>query len=227
MSNSTIQAVLFDLDGTLADTAADLALALNTTLNNHHRPALPVNTIKPVISLGSNAMLKLAFDLDENHAEFEHIKQEFLHTYAKHIAQHTKLFPGMDKVLSELEQSGIAWGVVTNKSSRLTEPLMRTLQLLERAACIVSGDTVGRSKPHPDPMYHACKLLHCAPREAIYIGDAKRDIEAGNAAGMHTITALYGYINGEEEPENWGANATIKSPIEITDRVRELGERPF
>ena len=225
MADADIEAVLFDLDGTLADTAPDLARALNLTLIEHARPVLPIDLIRPAVSLGSEAMVQLAFNVDKDHDDFEAVRQQFLDRYSKSIAQHTRLFPDMDKVLSALEQAGIVWGVVTNKFSWLSQPLMDSLRLLKRAACVVSGDTVARCKPHPDPMYHACKLIGCDPGNTVYIGDAKHDIDAGNAAGMHTMIALYGYIAGEDAPEHWGAGCMVKSSLEILERVRALGGR--
>ena len=217
-----IEAVLFDLDGTLADTALDLANSLNAIRAEHGMPGLPLDIIRPSVSLGGNAMIKLAFNLEEGDADFIQIRDEFLNHYAANVANETRLFDGIDKVLQTLESEGKPWGIVTNKSSWLTEPLMTALSIDDRAGCIVCGDTLEHRKPHPAPILHACKLIQSLPASTLYIGDAQRDIEAGQRAGTKTLVALYGYIDVNDDPGNWNADGMVDSPLEINTKLREL-----
>lgn len=216
-----IRAVLFDLDGTLADTAADLAHALNAIRVKYARPALPLARIRPFVSLGAAAMLKLAFDVAEGDPGYPGLRAEFLDYYAANIARETRLFEGMEAVLSDIEAEA-KWGIVTNKPAWLTGPLLRELKLDKRAACVVSGDTLAERKPHPAPVLHACRLAGAAPAETVYIGDAERDIQAGRGAGARTLVAAYGYLADEAAPENWQADGIVASPPEIGARLREL-----
>ena len=208
-----IKTVLFDLDGTLADTAPDLANALNFVLEKHHFDPLPYEKIRPVVSHGGMALVTLGFG--QTHPEFDTFYKELLAHYQENIAKETTLFPGMDELLNTLEQRNINWGVVTNKPGWLTEPLMQALGLTSRAITIVSGDTLEERKPHPAPLLHACKQAGSKAEECIYVGDAERDIEAGNCAGMHSLVALFGYISESDNPENWGADGSISSPQAI------------
>jgi N-acetyl-D-muramate 6-phosphate phosphatase len=216
-----IKHILFDLDGTLADTANDLANALNAIRLNHDLPELPKDLIRPTVSLGGNAMIKLAFDLEEGNTRFETIRDEFLNHYRANIAQETRLFDGMEEVLQSLESENKPWGIVTNKPSWLTDPLLKAMSLDKRAACVVSGDTLEYRKPHPAPILHACKLMQSKPATTIYIGDAQRDIEAGRRAGTKTLTALYGYID-DNDPAAWCADGMVSSPHEIINILSEL-----
>ncbi len=217
-----IDNVLFDLDGTLADTALDLANALNAIRLTHNLPELPLEIIRPSVSLGGNAMIKLAFDLEEGDPGFDDIRNQFLNHYLENIAQETQLFDGMEEVLLSLEKDNKTWGIVTNKSSWLTDPLLEALSLDKRAACVVSGDTIEYRKPHPAPILHACKLIQSKPASTIYIGDAQRDIEAGRRAGTKTLIALYGYIDKDEDPASWCADGMVSSPHEINNKLSEL-----
>lgn len=216
---NTVRHVLFDLDGTLVDTAPDLAWALNRTLVQRGRAPLPFKKIRPSVSLGGVALVKLGFELDETDPEFTPVRNEFLAIYRDNLATHSRLFPGMEQVLDRLEQAGIAWGIVTNKPAWLTDPLTQALQLDTRTPCIVSGDTLAQRKPHPAPLLHACQLLQCAPRETLYVGDARRDVEAGESAGMATLVASYGYIDANEDPASWGADGCIDSPEDVLSWV--------
>ena len=218
--NNNVNCVLFDLDGTLVDTAPDLAYALNRTLINHGRQALPFETIRPSVSLGGVAMVKLGFNLDETDPGFTPLRNEFLAIYRDNLSRHSRLFPGMEQVLVRLEEMNVSWGIVTNKPGWLTNPLMQALQLDTRTACIVSGDTLEQRKPHPAPLLHACELLQSAPEETVYVGDARRDIEAGASAGMATLVAAYGYIEVSENPADWGADGLVDSPEEILSWAR-------
>ncbi|HHH43273.1 MAG TPA: phosphoglycolate phosphatase [Gammaproteobacteria bacterium] len=210
-----IQTVLFDLDGTLLDTAPDLANALNAVLEQNGQPALPFERIRPVVSHGGRALIELGFGLEPSHPDFEPLRIQLLDHYLAHIADQTRLFPGMDEVLDHIEQSGRKWGVVTNKPGWLTNPLLDALDLRRRAAGIVSGDTLEERKPHPAPLLHACELVGTPPGDCLYVGDAERDIEAGHQAGMATLVALFGYLMEQDRPETWGATALIHSPQEL------------
>lgn len=224
MTNPT-STVLFDLDGTLLDTAPDLAAALNATLQLNGRDALPFEHIRPVVSHGGRALIERGFGIDPQHPDFEPLRKQLLDLYQANLAVHTTLFPGMAQVLDELEQRDIRWGVVTNKPGWLTDPLMEALQLTPRAACVVSGDTLPERKPHPAPLLHACKLAGCQPQQAIYVGDAERDIEAGRNAGMRTLAALFGYLMEHDSPESWGADALIQQPADILEYIDTSDQR--
>jgi len=217
-----IDNVLFDLDGTLADTAPDLANALNAIRQKHNLEKLPLEVISPTVSLGGNAMIKLAFDLEEGESGFDEIREQFLNYYLEHIAEETRLYDGMETLLSSLEDNNKTWGIVTNKSGWLTIPLLEALSLDKRTACVVCGDTLEQRKPHPAPILHACELIQAEPAATIYIGDAQRDIEAGNRAGTKTMVALYGYIEKNEAPESWNADAMVSSVDEINDVISKL-----
>lgn len=217
-----IEHILFDLDGTLADTANDLANALNAIRLKHGLATLSREVIRPTVSLGGNAMIKLAFDLEEGDSGFDLIRKEFLDYYRANIAHETRLFEGMEELLRSLESENKPWGIVTNKPSWLTDPLIKAMSLDERAACVISGDTLEQKKPHPAPILHACSLMRSVPATTIYIGDAQRDIEAGRRAGTKTLIALYGYIDDDEDPDQWCADGMITSPHEIYDKLNEF-----
>lgn len=208
-------AILFDLDGTLVDTAPDLAFALNTLLEQEGYSALPYNEIRPVASHGSAGLLGLGFGISSKDKNYSPLQTRFLQLYQDNIARETALFEGMEDVLTALEKANIVWGVVTNKPAFLTEPLLEKLNLSHRAACIVSADTTPFTKPHPAPMLHACKIIKYQPEECLYIGDAQRDIEAGKNAKMQTVTALYGYLSDNDQPDNWQADSVIHHPHDI------------
>lgn len=207
--------VLFDLDGTLLDTAPDLAAALNALLARHGRPALPYARIRPQVSHGGAALVRLGFGIDPRAAGFEPLRQALLDLYHANVARETRLFDGMEALLGRIERAGMRWGIVTNKPGWLTAPLLRALGLDQRPACVVSGDTLPERKPHPAPLRHAAALMAGTPSRCLYIGDAARDIAAGRAAGMATLAALYGYIPDDEDPERWGATAAVATPAEI------------
>ncbi len=212
-----IRTVLFDLDGTLADTAPDLAYALNTLLSEHGQPPLSYETIRPAASHGAAALIELGFGIPRDTARFAPLRERFLEIYRAHLARETRLFPGMRETLASLAARGLRWGVVTNKPAFLTDPLLEQLGLADEAVCVVSGDTTRNRKPHPEPMLHACRLAGSRPDECLYIGDAERDIEAGRTAGMKTLVALFGYIGDEDRPEAWGADGLIRTPQNILD----------
>jgi 2-phosphoglycolate phosphatase len=216
-------AVLFDLDGTFADTAPDMGRALNRLLADHGRPALTAAAIRPHVSNGARAMIRLGFGLLPGDDGFDALRAAFLDRYASAICLGTRPFPGIPELLARLERYGLPWGIVTNKPGWLTGPLLARMtpehRLCERAACIVSGDTAPRPKPHPDPLLHACAQIGCDPAASWYIGDDPRDIQAGRAAGMRTLTAGWGYLGVGDAPVTWGADGLIDHPLEVVDWV--------
>lgn len=201
--------VLFDLDGTLADTAPDLADALNRLLVEQGRNPLPFDDIRCHVSRGGAALVRLGFGTDTAPGDFETLRARLLELYDRRLCVRTRLFPGMGDVLGTIERAGIRWGVVTNKPARFTEPLMDRLELAHRATCVVSGDTVDQRKPHPKPLLHACGVMDVAPGSCVYVGDDPRDVQAGNSAGMQTLVAGYGYIPPDSDPTTWGADGRI------------------
>lgn len=216
-----IRTVLFDLDGTFADTAPDLAYALNETLLANGRLALPYDTIRPVVSHGARALVELGFQLTETDPLYPQLRQQLLDIYASNITRHTTLFTGVTELLASLTSRHINWGIVTNKPGFLTEPLMRGLGLFDQASCIISGDTLPVRKPDPAPLLHACQLAGSQSFECVYIGDAERDIIAGERAGMHTLIALFGYLGEQDQPDQWGADALVKSPGAILEWIEQ------
>lgn len=215
MGERSVRAVLFDLDGTLADTAPDLAYALNQTLIETGRSPLSLELIREVASNGSAPLIQLGFGDTLDEATFEQQRQRLLTIYRENLTRETTLMEGMEPLLHQLEQNAIHWGVVTNKPARFTNPLMSQLKLDQRAACIISGDTTAHSKPHPAPLLHACKILDLEPETCIYVGDASRDIEAGRRAEMTTIACRFGYLAREDQIESWNADAIIDHPKEV------------
>lgn len=207
--------VLFDLDGTLIDTAPDMAAALNDLLVSEGRGRLPFADIRPHVSHGSTGMLRVGFGDALGADETERLRTAFLERYQANLAGHSRPFPGIDALLDTIDAAGLRWGVVTNKPAWLTEPLLRTLGLDARAAVVVSGDTLERRKPDPAPLLFACSTAGTAPARAVYVGDAERDVAAGRAAGMDTFVALYGYLGDDDRPETWGATAHITAPADL------------
>ncbi|MBC8518958.1 MAG: HAD-IA family hydrolase [Gammaproteobacteria bacterium] len=210
-----IKAVLLDLDGTLADTAPDLAYALNQVLIQNNRKPLPLSDIREVASHGSAPLIYLGFGDQLEEQIFEAHRQQLLNIYSENIARETTLMGGMEDLLLHLDRQNIPWGVVTNKPARFTDPLIEQLGLSQRASCIISGDTTDSSKPHPKPLLHACELLNLSPEQCIYVGDASRDIEAGNRAEMTTIAARFGYLSSDDKITEWCADGIIDHPSEI------------
>jgi len=211
-------AVLFDLDGTFADTAPDLGRAVNAM--RAARGLLPVALAETrrVTSLGARGLLGAGFGIAPGHADYDAMRTEFLQIYENNLCCDTVLFPGMAELIDRLEQRTIAWGIVTNKSERLAKPLLQQLGYDRRAACIIGGDTTAHMKPHPAPLLAAARALNVAPRDCLYVGDDQRDIEAGRAAAMRTVAVRFGYLNGSD-PENWGADAIVSTPAEIENLI--------
>ncbi|MDP3331658.1 MAG: HAD-IA family hydrolase [Methylococcaceae bacterium] len=213
-----LSCVLFDLDGTLVDTAPDLISCLNHALTQHGYADVAPETVKPFISYGAAAMIRAS--VPEHDARLmTDILATMLDHYQDNIAEHTVFFPGMQNTLAAIEERGLKWGVVTNKRERFTNPLMDALKLTHRAACIISGDTTANPKPHPEPMLTACRQAGVNPQQCVYIGDAEHDIIAGISAQMKTLAALYGYIKPGDTPQNWGADALITSPDHLTNWI--------
>lgn len=219
MNSSRLPAscVLFDLDGTLLDTAPDLTNALNAVLTSEGESTLSYDHVRDSVSHGSAALILLAFGNQQNQSDFDRRQATLLSYYEQNICIDTTIFLGMENVLDELEQQGISWGVVTNKPARFTHPLMDAIQLSQRACSIVCGDTLEHAKPDPEPLYFAANQCRALATECIYVGDAQRDIQAANKAGMLSLLASYGYINKNDQAETWEANGIIQSPEEILD----------
>jgi len=231
-SRPTIRAVLFDLDGTLLDTAHDLIASANWALEAEGLPPCPIEESKPYISGGARTILGywLVKQIEQRpaasypHANvidpiheplMERLMDRMLEHYQVNLARHTCFFDGMERVLETLEDAGLPWGIVTNKQSRFTDPLAEALNLTSRTHCIISGDTTAEAKPHPLPLLFASERLGVNPEECVYIGDAARDIEAGKRAGMATLAALYGYIAADENVDAWGADDALETPGEL------------
>ncbi len=221
-----IKAVLFDLDGTFADTAPDLAAALNHTRANRHLPPLPLEVLRPQASHGSRGLLKTGFDIDPGHPDYDILRDIFLDYYAGNICVHTQLFGDTAELIAALEQHGIKWGIVTNKPHRFTVPLMQALGYAERASCLVSGDTCAHAKPHAEPMLKACEIIGVSPAQCLYLGDDLRDMQAANAAGMRGIIANYGYVSADASVENWSAHGSVNRPTELLDFISPQSALP-
>lgn len=214
MSGFKLDCVLFDLDGTLVDTAPDLVACLNKSLAEHGFAAVDYPAVKPFISHGAMAMINHAV-ADASDELKSRMLDYMLDCYQNNIAEHSRFFAGIAETLEIIETLGLKWGVVTNKRQRFTLPLMDALNLSERAACIISGDSTANPKPHPEPMFAACKQADVLPENCVYIGDASHDIAAGKSANMKTLAALYGYLKDGDQPENWGADALIEHPEQL------------
>jgi N-acetyl-D-muramate 6-phosphate phosphatase len=210
-----IKLVLFDLDGTLADTAPDMCLALNRLRRNRGLNALPHHLLRAYVSHGSNALIQAAFNISSEHPDFGPLRKAFLDDYLQNIAVATQVFPGMNALLLDLAAQGLSWGIVTNKPGWLTRPLMQQIAIAVPPRCVVSGGDIPRAKPHPDGILRACELAGIAPAQTLYVGDAERDIEAAHRANMPCLLALFGYIHPDDRPHEWQADGIIEHPAEI------------
>ncbi|HVC02987.1 MAG TPA: phosphoglycolate phosphatase [Steroidobacteraceae bacterium] len=216
-----LQAVLFDLDGTLLDTAPDMHRALNALLREKGRAELPFAVVRPRVSHGAAGVLRVGFAaVDE--AEYRALQRRFLEIYSADLCIDTRLFPGMERALDTIDARGLVAGIVTNKAAWLTDPLVERLGLRERFACVVSGDTVAERKPHPLPLLHAAKLAGVPPAACIYVGDAARDVQAAHAAGMPAVVAKYGYFDADDDVDAWGGDGDIDSPADLVDWLSAL-----
>ncbi|WP_194712885.1 HAD family hydrolase [Noviherbaspirillum soli] len=214
------QAILFDLDGTLADTAPDLAQALNRLRLERGMEPAPYESLRPYASAGARGLIGAGLGLTPEAAEYEALRIAFLNNYEAAIAVHSRLFDGVPELLAQLDSSGIAWGIVTNKAMRFTDPLVPLIGL-GHAACVVSGDTTPHAKPHPAPLLEAAQRLGKAPEHCWYVGDDMRDIQAGRAAGMLTIAAAWGYC-GSDGPTQWNAHAIAQEPLELLRLISHI-----
>ncbi|MBI3149831.1 MAG: HAD-IA family hydrolase [Betaproteobacteria bacterium] len=210
-----MDAVLFDLDGTLADTASDLAAALNHLRRHHGLPALPLAHLRPYASHGARGLLDQGFGVAPADPRFASLREAFLDLYEAALCVETRLFEGADTVLAALESRGLPWGIVTNKVAYLTHPLLDQLGLGKRPGCVVCGDTTPYAKPHPEPLLHAARALGVPAARCVYVGDGERDMEAARDAGMLGLVARYGYIAAHEKPETWPALALLDSVEEV------------
>ncbi|WDZ95205.1 HAD-IIIA family hydrolase [Herbaspirillum sp. WKF16] len=207
------RAILFDLDGTLADTAPDLAAAANFLREERGLPPAPYENLRPVASAGARGLIGAALDIHPGDSRYEELRVRFLDRYEASMTVHSRLFDGVPELLAQLEARGIAWGIVTNKAARFTDKLAPQIGL-GHAACLVSGDTTPHPKPHPAPLLEAAKRLQLAPEDCWYVGDDLRDIQAGRAAGMPTVAAAWGYC-GHSAPTTWEADALTHDPQQL------------
>lgn len=207
--------LLFDLDGTLVDSAPDLAGAANDLRAEHGLAPLPLDALRPMVGAGARGMVGVAFGLTPDDAGFAALKEAFLDRYAQRLLVHTRLFDAVVPLLDALDASGQRWGIVTNKAMRYTAPIVAGLGLESRAAVVIAGDTTPHAKPHPEPLLEAARRVGVAPQSCHYIGDDLRDIQAGRAAGMATAAAAWGYLGQGEPIEAWGADRVLHSPDQL------------
>ena len=218
-----INTILFDLDGTLVDTAPDLGHALNIQLERHGRKPLSDSTIRPFASHGSKGLLGLGFGITPKDADFLAKREEYLNIYDEVFTRSPKLLDGMAALLQAIENKGLKWGIVTNKPRRFTNRLIESMGLHLRPACVVSGDDAPQPKPSPATLLLACNQIDVKPEHCIYVGDAERDVQAAKAAGMKTVVALFGYIDSTDKPAEWGADAMIAQPKELLKILKKGG----
>lgn len=210
-----VEAVFFDLDGTLADTAPDLGGALNRVRSEEGLAPMPLHLLRPVVSQGVRGLLRVGFGLLPNDAAYPALQERVLEHYEQNICQDTALFAGIEALLDALDARKLPWGIITNKRARYTDPLVRALQLDARAVAVVSGDTAGAPKPAPEPMLHACRAAGVNPENCWYVGDDLRDIQAAHAVNMRAIAAAWGYLGDGSPPEDWHAEVLAHTPADI------------
>jgi phosphoglycolate phosphatase len=215
-----LEAVLFDLDGTLVDTAPDMARTVNQMRTRRGLAPVPTGQVRAQVSNGARGMIISAFGITTEHPEFQGMREEFLSLYADNLCIDSRLFDGMDQLIATLDAEGIAWGVVTNKFERFARPLLEGLEMASRPAVVVGGDTCPRPKPFPDPLLHAAATIGVAPMNTLYVGDDVRDVQAARAAGMAVVVAGYGYLGDGSPPSLWGADAVVDSPAGIGEWIR-------
>jgi 2-phosphoglycolate phosphatase len=212
---SKIETVLFDLDGTLIDTAPDMAHALNQLRKQNNLPEIPLADIRPIVGKGARVLIQQTFDVDDDHPQYPDLFENLLKIYSSCLANSTQLFPDMHKVLEHLETSNIPWGIVTNRPERFTHQLLNKLDLHKRSGIVICGDTLPERKPHPAPILHACKLMAANPETTLYVGDSDVDVKSSKAAGAQSLVALYGYRMDHEDPYSWPADGYIEKPLDI------------
>lgn len=210
-----IRAVLFDLDGTLIDSAPDLGAAADKMRTDRGMASLPLERYRPMAGAGARGMLAEAFGISPEHPEFSVLREEFFANYEARMTRQTRVFSGIPELVTQILQRQMAWGVVTNKSVRFTAPLTQAIPMFATAGTVISGDTTPHAKPHPAPLLEAALRLNLDPVHCIYVGDDERDVVAGRAAGMGTVAATYGYLGAASDPLQWGADAAINSPSEL------------
>ena len=215
-----VDAVLFDLDGTLIDSAPDLAAAADLMPVQRGLPSLPLSQYRPMAGAGARGMLSVGFGMSPGDAQFAEFREEFFGNYARCMTQQTYAFDGVEALLAQLRQLGLRWGVVTNKSARFTDPLTRAMPLFASASVVISGDTTPHAKPHPEPLFEAARRMDIAPGRCVYVGDDERDIVAGLAAGMATVAATYGYLGVQTDITQWRAHASIENPLDLLKLFR-------
>lgn len=220
LATTAPRAILFDLDGTLADTAPDLAAAVNFLRTERGLAPTPYDVLRPTASAGARGMIGAAFGLAPGDAGFDELRLAWFDRYQSAIAVHTTLFDGIAELLAGIEQAGMRWGIVTNKPARFTDPLLPQIALAQ-AGCVISGDTTSFSKPHPEPLLEAARRLNLAPEQCWYVGDDARDIDAGRAAGMVTVACRWGYC-GSSDPAHWGADYLHDTPTELLTLLAQL-----
>ena len=215
MKFENVQAVLFDLDGTLIDSAPDLGAAVDKMRVARGMSSLPLSHYRPMAGAGARGMIGLAFGWTPDHPDYEQLKEEFFVNYTSCMTERTLAFDGVPQLIQELVNLKMPWGVVTNKSKRFAEPLTQAIPLFSSAAVLISGDTTPHAKPHPAPLLEAAKRLGIDPRACVYVGDDERDIVAGHAAQMKTVAATYGYLGTQSDVKSWKAHAQIDSPAQL------------
>ncbi|MBE7942026.1 MULTISPECIES: HAD-IA family hydrolase [Ramlibacter] len=217
---SDVQAVLFDLDGTLIDSAPDLGAAADRMRVVRGLPSLPLAQYRPMAGAGARGMLGIAFGITPEHPDYEALREEFFSNYERAMTERTLVFEGIAELLERLRGRGLPWGVVTNKSMRFTGPLTRQMPLFATAATVIGGDSTPHAKPHPAPLLEAARQLALPAARCIYVGDDERDVQAGRAAGMPTVAATYGYLGSNADTALWGADAHIRSPLELLSLLK-------
>jgi len=219
-----LKAVIFDLDGTLVDTAEEFIIVVQALRAEHGLSGMDENLIRSTVSSGARALVRLALDMEETEPRFESKRQRLLELYSAVLGDSAKAYPGIKDLIVKLEQRGVAWGIATNKPRAYTIPLMAKLNLQPPPACVVCPDDVTQTKPHPEPLYLSCNQIGCSPEQAIYVGDHQRDIEAGRRAGMYTIAATYGYIEAGDNPRQWGASALVDCSTKLHPLIMDYLE---
>lgn len=210
-----VRAVLFDLDGTLIDSAPDLGAAVDEMRLRRGMPSIPMSEYRPHVGSGARGMLQVAFGMGVDHRDFEQYKAEFLIRYESCLTLRTRPFDDVDQLVSSLLGRGFLWGVVTNKAQRFTTPITLSMSVFDSASAVVSGDTTAHAKPHPEPLLEAARRMALQPAQCIYVGDDERDIRAGRSAGMRTVAARYGYLGAGADVSSWGADAEVSSPLQV------------